>query len=85
MIPFLLITNIVAFGLMGLDKARAQRHKRRIPENTLFLAAACMGAPGGLLGMYVFRHKTRHAKFRIGFPLLLMAEAALLVCIRYPL
>lgn len=82
MIPFLLLTNAVSFILMGVDKHLAKERKRRIPENTLFLSAACMGALGGILGMYCFRHKTKHMAFVIGFPILLAAEAAILMYIR---
>ena len=82
MIPFLLVTNLFCFALMGIDKAKAKQKKRRIPENTLFLSAACMGALGGILGMLCFRHKTKHLKFVLGFPLLLAAEAAILLYIR---
>ena len=82
MIPFLCVTNLICFALMGIDKSLAKRKKRRIPENTLFLSAACMGAAGGILGMYCFRHKTKHMKFVIGFPILLAAEAAILLYIR---
>lgn len=82
MIPFLLLTNVVSFVLMGVDKRLAKERKRRIPENTLFLSAACMGALGGILGMLCFRHKTKHMAFVIGFPILLVIEIALLIYIR---
>lgn len=55
------------FLLMGADKRLARRGGRRVPERTLFLLALLLGAPGGLLGMYVFRHKTRHWYFVLGF------------------
>lgn len=55
---------------MGEDKRRARKGKYRIAEKHLFLAAALGGAPGGTFGMYAFRHKTRHWRFRLGFPLL---------------
>ena len=38
-----------------------------MPEKRLFLLAALLGAPGGLLGMYAFRHKTKHWYFIVGF------------------
>ncbi len=70
--------NVLSFSLMGVDKRRAQQGRWRIPERTLFLAAGCFGALGGLLGMQVFRHKTRHASFRIGLPVMLALQLALL-------
>ena len=59
--------SFVLFLLMGTDKRLAKRGARRVPERTLFLLALLLGAPGGLLGMYAFRHKTRHWYFVLGF------------------
>ena len=70
----LLVLNGLSFFLMGLDKSRARRKMRRIPEKTLFLSALLFGALGGCLGMFLFRHKTLHSCFRIGFPLLFLAQ-----------
>ncbi|MCR5663441.1 MAG: DUF1294 domain-containing protein [Oscillospiraceae bacterium] len=61
---------------MGFDKARAKKGGCRVPEKTLFLLAALGGAPGGVLGMRAFRHKTKHRAFTIGFPLLALLELA---------
>lgn len=76
---YLLAVNLAAFFLMGADKRRARRGGWRIPEKTLFLPAVLGGALGGVLGMRVFRHKTRHWYFRFGFPLLLLLQLALAV------
>jgi len=74
----LLITNAISFGLMAADKRRARQGKWRIPESRLFLAAACFGALGGVLGMQLLRHKTLRWYFRLFFPLMLVCQAALL-------
>ena len=71
---YLLAANLAAFLLMGTDKRRARRGRRRIPERTLFLSAALGGALGGTLGMHLFHHKTRHWYFRWGYPLLLILQ-----------
>lgn len=79
--PFAIIflcMNLIAFAAMGLDKHYAKCHLRRIPEKCLFLFALLFGAPGGTLGMYVFRHKTRHLSFSICFPLLALVQIALI-------
>ena len=78
-ILYLIIINLLAFLLMGLDKRKAKRHKWRIPEKTLFLSAIIGGSIGALLGMQVFRHKTKHASFRIGMPCILIVQIALAV------
>lgn len=73
--------NLFSFALMGWDKRCARKGRWRVSEKALFLAAGCFGALGGLLGMYVYRHKTKHWYFRIFFPLMLAAQAAILVWI----
>lgn len=75
----LLITNLLSFGLMWYDKRCARRGKWRVPEATLFLACACFGGVGGVLGMNLLRHKTRHWYFRLFFPLMLIIQIVLLV------
>lgn len=74
---YLAAANLIAFALMGLDKRRARRGGRRIAERTLFLAALLGGSAGAWLGMYGFRHKTRHWYFVAGIPAILLAQAAL--------
>lgn len=74
----LILINIWAFALMGFDKGRAgRRGARRVRERTLFLAALLGGGLGACLGMWGFRHKTRHWRFAVGMPLILLIEAAL--------
>ena len=74
----LLLLNLVSFFLMRHDKQRAKKNQRRVPEKTLFLSAVLFGALGGTLGMFVFRHKTRHWYFRVFFPLLMVLQFAVL-------
>lgn len=69
---YLLLINLLCLFLMWSDKRRARKGKYRIAEKTLFLTAAFGGAFGGTLGMYLFRHKTKHWYFRVGFPALLL-------------
>ena len=74
---YLALINLMLFVVMGADKLRAKRHRRRVPESTLLTLAVLGGSVGGMLGMLVFRHKTRHAKFYLGFPLIFLCEAVL--------
>ena len=74
---WLSVINLAAFLAMGIDKFRASRQKWRIPEKTLFLLAAIGGSLGGICGIYVFRHKTLHKKFTLGFPAILILQIAL--------
>ena len=75
----LVIWNLVTFLVMGLDKYKAKKHKRRIPEKTLFAMSFLFGGMGVLLGMSVFHHKTKHASFKILVPLGIIVNAALVV------
>jgi len=76
---WLVIINLAAFLTFGIDKWKAKRkeHKetvRRIPEKNLFLLALLGGSIGALLGMKVWHHKTLHTSFRVGIPLILLAQ-----------
>lgn len=79
MLIYLLIVNAAGFILMLTDKIKAKKHLWRIPETTLFLAAILGGSAGCLLGMYAFRHKTKHLKFTLGMPLILAVQV--IVCV----
>ena len=70
--------NLLSFFLMRHDKQCAKKNQRRVPEKTLFLSAILFGAFGGTLGMFVFRHKTKHWYFRVFFPLLMVLQFGLL-------
>ena len=74
-----MILNIVSLGLIAYDKHCAKAGKRRVPEKMLFIAAACFGALGGVLGMIICHHKTRHWYFRLFFSMLPVIQLALLV------
>ena len=77
----LLITNLFAFILMGIDKRRAVKNRWRIPERVLLLACVPFSALGGLLGMNVFHHKTHKPKFSVGVPAMLIAEGIALIAL----
>ena len=74
----LIVMNVVSFALMGIDKRRAQRGAWRISEKALFMTTACFGGLGGVLGMKLFRHKTKHWYFRVFFPAMLAAQIVIL-------
>ena len=81
----LVILNAVSFSLMAYDKSCAKKGKWRVPEKTLFIAAACFGGLGGVLGMTVCRHKTQHWYFRLFFPIFLAVSVSLAVRALYEL
>lgn len=75
---YLLIVNAIAFILMLADKRMAQNNLWRIPEATLLMSAAIGGSIGSLAGMYTFRHKTKHLKFTLGVPAILIAQIGII-------
>lgn len=76
---WIVLFSLVLFVQMGRDKRLARMGARRVPERRLFLLAALGGAIGGLAGMYVFHHKTKHMSFILGFRALALIQAALLI------
>ena len=71
---YLLAINILAFCVMGFDKQKARKGVWRISESTLFTLAILGGSIGDLLGMWIFRHKTKHLKFVIRMPFILIIQ-----------
>ena len=76
---YLLIVNAIAFLLMLTDKQKARKNKWRISEATLMFSAVLGGSIGALLGMYTFRHKTKHLKFTLGIPTILVLQIFLVI------
>lgn len=77
-INYIIIINLILFILMGIDKRKAKLHKWRISEKTLFIFSLLGGSIGGILGIYTFKHKTRHFKFTLGFPIILILQLIIL-------
>ena len=76
---YILVMSVVAFIVCGIDKFAAQHQKRRVPEKVLFLLSALGGSVGMYLGMFTFRHKTKHWYFVIGIPAIILLQAGLLL------
>ena len=76
---YLLIINALAFVLMCIDKQKAKKHAWRIPEAVLLSIAVLGGSIGTMAGMEIFRHKTKHRRFFIGVPIIIVVQLALAV------
>ena len=74
---YLLIINLFTFVCYGVDKLMAKRNTPRISELALLLLALAGGSVGAWIGMQVWRHKTKHAKFRWGVPMILLLQVAI--------
>lgn len=72
LIGYIIIINIISFFIMLYDKKQAIYHNFRISEKTIFIVSLLLGGIGTYVGMYVFRHKTKHLKFTIGIPIVII-------------
>ncbi len=78
-ITYFIIMSIVAFILYFIDKRRAIRHKWRISEATLLTVSCIGGSFGAFLAMKKLRHKTKHAKFYITVPLMMIIHIVIII------
>ena len=78
-ITYELLINLITYFTYAADKTKARQHKWRIPERTLILLAILGGSPAALRAMYHYHHKTRHIKFKLGVPLILITQIVLII------
>lgn len=71
-IIYFFLINTLSFFIMWYDKKKAQNNEWRISENALFLFALFLGGIGIYSGMYKFRHKTKHLKFTVRIPVVII-------------
>ena len=84
-LSYLVVINLIAFVLYGIDKKRAIRNEHRIRESVLLWIARLGGSVGSWLGIKSFHHKTKHSKFRVIVPLWMKiwVAAIVLAILRY--
>lgn len=80
---YFLVMNLIGFAIMGIDKRRAIKRLWRIPESTFFIVALIGGSLGSIIGMQVFRHKTKHWYFVYGMPAILLLQIGALIALLY--
>ena len=80
---YLGIINVIAFLMYGIDKYKAMKNKWRISEAALIGVAALGGVVGAIVGMRLFRHKTKHIKFVLGVPAILLLWIIVIVIINF--
>ena len=78
-LAYIIVMSIILCIFMYIDKSRARNHEWRISEKSLFTLAILGGASGGVLGMYLFRHKTKHNSFAFGFPIITAIQIFIIV------
>lgn len=74
LILYIILINLFGLYSMYSDKQKAKKHNWRTPEAILFLISIILGSIGTLSGMYLFHHKTKHIKFVLGMPAILIAH-----------
>lgn len=79
MIYYLIFINIVGLLSMYLDKYFAKNNMYRISEKNLFFIAIIGGSIGSIIGMYQFRHKTKHRQFTTGLPFIIFTQIMILI------
>ena len=82
MLIYLLLINAAGFCIMLYDKYLAKNNLWRIPEKTLLGIAAFGGSIGCLVGMYVARHKTKHLKFTLGIPMIILVQILIVILLK---
>ncbi len=78
-IIYFVIINLIGILAMYIDKKKAIKGSWRIQEKTLIMISVLGGGIGALIGMYLFRHKTKKLKFTIGIPVIIICEV-ILIC-----
>ena len=78
---YIVLVNVVSFLMMGIDKRKAVKRAFRIPEATLFVLALIGGSLGSIIGMHLFRHKTRHWYFLYGMPIIFVLQVILVLAV----
>ncbi len=79
---YLALISLVSIVVCIYDKIAAKHNpKHRTRERTLLLLSALGGSVAMLLTMLIIRHKTKHAKFMIGIPVILVLQIALIASI----
>lgn len=77
------VVNVVGFILPAVDKRRAKKDRWRIRESTLFLVSVLGGSVAMYISMRLFHHKTKHKRFMIGIPVIIVLQVVLITAVWY--
>ena len=80
---YLGIVNVAGFILPAVDKRRAKKDRWRIRESTLFLISALGGSVAMYISMRLFHHKTKHKRFMIGIPVIIVLQLGAVFALWY--
>ena len=80
LIGYLIVISIISVVVCIYDKfASKHLQKHRTREASLLILSALGGSVAMLLTMLIIRHKTKHVKFMLGIPLIIILQAALAI------
>lgn len=79
LINYLIIINIVTFFIYGIDKYKAKKSQWRVSEKILITLAILGGSIGAWIGIKIWHHKTKHQKFKLGIPIIIVIQICLLI------
>ena len=82
LLGYILFINIFSLMIMCIDKKKARERRWRVSESSLMILGFLGGSIGLLAGMYVLRHKTKHVKFTLGVPMLLLLNLLFYVLLK---
>jgi uncharacterized membrane protein YsdA (DUF1294 family) len=82
---YLVAANAIGYAMMWYDKRCAQLGQWRIKERTLLTIALIGGSLGSTIGMYQFRHKTKHPSFTIGIPFMIALQITIIIIVKMKL
>ena len=80
---YLGVISIVGFILPAVDKIKAQQGKWRISEKSLFIVSVLGGSVAMYISMRLFHHKTKHKRFMIGIPIIIVLQLGAVFAIWY--
>lgn len=82
-IVYFLLISVVTVILTVYDKIAARKRAFRISEATLILCGVFGGSVAELITMLIIRHKTRHLKFMLGLPAIILVQAVLIIVLKF--
>lgn len=78
---YLCFINIIGIIVTLHDKIAAKRNRWRVSEKTLFILSALGSAVSVYITMLIIRHKTKHKRFMIGIPAIIIAEILIVIAL----
>lgn len=72
LISYIVAINTITLFLFWIDKINARKSSWRVPERQLFMFGLLGGGVGGIVGMRLFKHKTKQPRFTVGMPLIML-------------